>query len=215
MTLIDYAGKIGREIQVMREDLGWTQAELAEQIGVSQSAVSTWESGNGNIATTTQRRIEALYRTCKAGAAKMAVLAVLVVMLAGHVLAQSVTQPASLPDAPRRVITVNRALYSADLTLRLMDTVTTHSFLNDSCACFHEANPISPSSQGWSHIAAFQSAAFGVVAGGSSRLGRRHPRLARTALILDIASEIYAVQNNLRRSNAVAGQPVSTLARPR
>ena len=38
---------IGKRIATLRKQNGWTQAELAAQLGVSDKAVSKWESGRG------------------------------------------------------------------------------------------------------------------------------------------------------------------------
>ena len=38
---------IGKTIASLRKSKGWTQAELAEKLNVSDKAVSKWESGNG------------------------------------------------------------------------------------------------------------------------------------------------------------------------
>lgn len=38
---------IGNRIATLRKRNGWTQAELAERLGVSDKAVSKWESGRG------------------------------------------------------------------------------------------------------------------------------------------------------------------------
>lgn len=35
----------GRDMQDMRRQLGWTQIELARQLGTSQDYVSDWENG--------------------------------------------------------------------------------------------------------------------------------------------------------------------------
>lgn len=36
----------GENIQAQREARGWTQARLAEELGVTRAAVSYWESGD-------------------------------------------------------------------------------------------------------------------------------------------------------------------------
>ena len=38
--------RIGEFIQRSRKEKGWTQKELAEQIGVSDKTISKWENGN-------------------------------------------------------------------------------------------------------------------------------------------------------------------------
>ncbi len=37
--------RIGEFIQGSRKEKGWTQKELAEQIGVSDKTISKWENG--------------------------------------------------------------------------------------------------------------------------------------------------------------------------
>ncbi|MEO3945813.1 helix-turn-helix domain-containing protein [Gorillibacterium sp. CAU 1737] len=37
--------KIGRHIQWLRKEAGWTQVELSERLGISHQAVSKWENG--------------------------------------------------------------------------------------------------------------------------------------------------------------------------
>ena len=41
------AGKTGELIAVLRKEKGWSQAELAERLGVTNKAVSRWETGRG------------------------------------------------------------------------------------------------------------------------------------------------------------------------
>jgi transcriptional regulator with XRE-family HTH domain len=36
---------MGERIRLLREARGWTQAELAERVGVSRGAVAQWEGG--------------------------------------------------------------------------------------------------------------------------------------------------------------------------
>lgn len=42
---MDRRQRVGRRIQTMRKSLGLTQDEVAEQLGVTRSAVSFWEHG--------------------------------------------------------------------------------------------------------------------------------------------------------------------------
>jgi len=39
--------EIGKRIAELRKSSGWTQADLAEKLGISDKAVSKWESGRG------------------------------------------------------------------------------------------------------------------------------------------------------------------------
>jgi len=109
----------------------------------------------------------------------------------------------TLPNAPRPALRqpdrLNKVLWAVDMGLRTGDAITTHQFLTHPCKCFHEVDPIAPKSGGWGEQFAFQYGA-GMAVGISSRwLERRgHRKLARTLLVVDIASEVWAVQNNLR-----------------
>lgn len=44
---------LGQKIREIRELLGWTQAELAEKIGVAQATISDIEAGRNNPRLTT------------------------------------------------------------------------------------------------------------------------------------------------------------------
>jgi len=108
-----------------------------------------------------------------------------------------------LPNAPRpaqaRESRVNKALWIVDMGLRTGDAITTHNFLTHPCKCFKELDPIAPHTGGWGEQFAFQYGAGMAVGIGSRWLERRgHKKLARTLLVVDIASEVWAVQNNLR-----------------
>src|SRR5271165_3988952 len=48
---------IGARIRTAREDLGWTQDQLAAAVGVSRSAVAQWETGRAGQVTTNLTRI--------------------------------------------------------------------------------------------------------------------------------------------------------------
>lgn len=41
----NYALQVGRRIRLARKELGMTQVELARQVGVSQRAAQSWETG--------------------------------------------------------------------------------------------------------------------------------------------------------------------------
>lgn len=117
-----------------------------------------------------------------------------------------------LPQAPKpHILTVDRALYAADLTLRVMDTTSTHALFNDPCACHYEIDPIAPGGKGWGHVSLFQAGMFLAVAGSAEVLRRHHhPRIARIVMLADIADEVWAVQNNMRISTpppAPVGHP--------
>lgn len=49
---IQMAHSVGKTIAKLRKEKGWTQAELAEKIGLTDKAVSKWESDNGLPDTT-------------------------------------------------------------------------------------------------------------------------------------------------------------------
>ena len=44
---VDYI--VGKNIRVAREDMGWTQGELADEMGVTPSTVCRWEAGDVSI----------------------------------------------------------------------------------------------------------------------------------------------------------------------
>ena len=46
------AHSVGKTIATLRKEKGWTQADLAEKIGLTDKAVSKWESDNGLPDTT-------------------------------------------------------------------------------------------------------------------------------------------------------------------
>lgn len=50
---------IGARIKAAREELGWTQDQLAEAVGVSRSAVAQWETGRAGQVTTNLTRVAA------------------------------------------------------------------------------------------------------------------------------------------------------------
>lgn len=101
------------------------------------------------------------------------------------------------------------ALFSADATVRALDGYSTVKLLNDPCRCFHESDPIAPKGGSIAAEAAFQAGALAAVYGGAWLLNRHgHHKLARTLLMLDVTSEIYAVGRNFTRTRDVA--PVGT-----
>ena len=51
---------IGRRIAVSRRERGWTQGDLAKQVGVSRSAVAQWETGRAGQVTANLSRIAAV-----------------------------------------------------------------------------------------------------------------------------------------------------------
>ncbi len=50
---------IGARIRTAREELGWTQDQLAAEVGVSRSAVAQWETGRAGQVTTNLTRVAA------------------------------------------------------------------------------------------------------------------------------------------------------------
>ena len=48
----------GAEEKAIREARGWTQLQMAEAIGVSETAVWMWEDGRRNISRRSARAIE-------------------------------------------------------------------------------------------------------------------------------------------------------------
>ena len=93
----------------------------------------------------------------------------------------------------------DKTLYAADLTIRTLDMISTHTLLNAPCRCWVEKDPIAPSGKALLPMAVFQyGMALGVIA--SSRLLERHhhSRLSKILLVVDITTESYAVQHNMR-----------------
>jgi transcriptional regulator with XRE-family HTH domain len=50
---------IGARIRTAREEQGWTQDQLAVEVGVSRSAVAQWETGRAGQVTTNLTRVAA------------------------------------------------------------------------------------------------------------------------------------------------------------
>lgn len=50
----------GADLRALRQLLGWSQTRLAEELGVSQSAVSRWENDDRTIPGPVQRLLERL-----------------------------------------------------------------------------------------------------------------------------------------------------------
>ena len=57
---MDQLEAIGRRIKEARRGRGWTQGDLARQIGVSRSAVAQWETGRAGQVTANLSRIAAV-----------------------------------------------------------------------------------------------------------------------------------------------------------
>lgn len=101
------------------------------------------------------------------------------------------------------------ALFSADATVRALDGYSTIKLLNDPCRCFKESDPIAPKGGSIAAEAAFQAGALAAVYGGAWLLNRHgHHKLARTLLMLDVASESYAVGRNFTRTRNIS--PIGT-----
>ena len=49
--------EIGTRIRITRQELGWTQDQLAEAVGVSRSAVAQWETGRAGQVTGNLTRV--------------------------------------------------------------------------------------------------------------------------------------------------------------
>ncbi len=118
-------------------------------------------------------------------------------------MASAKTVPAQNKDQLNTKFVI--ALFSADATVRALDGYSTVKLLNDPCRCFHESDPIAPKGGSIVATAAFQAGALAAVYGGAWILNRHgHHKLARTLLMLDVASESYAVGRNFTRTRNVA-----------
>ena len=53
----------GEKMKTRREELGITQEQVAERLGVSRNTVSRWETGERNAKDETKKKIAALLRT--------------------------------------------------------------------------------------------------------------------------------------------------------
>ena len=53
--------KTGKTIARLRKSMGFTQASLAEKLGISDKAVSKWETGKAKPTTDTLRKMAVLY----------------------------------------------------------------------------------------------------------------------------------------------------------
>ena len=53
--------EIGRRIKERREQLGWTQMQLAERLATSQPRLSLYESGHNLTVATLQRIAETMF----------------------------------------------------------------------------------------------------------------------------------------------------------
>lgn len=112
-------------------------------------------------------------------------------------LAHGAAHAQAIPEAPH-VSRIDFGLYAADATIRTMDFATTYSLMHDTCRCYHEADPLSPSGKSAPTLLAFQYGITAAVIFGSRELRRHnHNRLARVLLLADITSESIAVGRNL------------------
>lgn len=64
--MTDYYVELGRRVRLLREKAGWTQAQLAERIGVQAPAVSRFEGGAKRVTLETLRRIAHVFRVSPA-----------------------------------------------------------------------------------------------------------------------------------------------------
>lgn len=58
---LDKRATPGSCIQIYRENLGWTQDELGEKIGVSKQYVSDWENGRRKVSTAKAKKLSKLF----------------------------------------------------------------------------------------------------------------------------------------------------------
>jgi len=59
--VLDKRATPGSCIQIYRENLGWTQEEMGEKIGVSKQYVSDWENGRRKVSTAKAKKLSQLF----------------------------------------------------------------------------------------------------------------------------------------------------------
>ena len=59
--VLDKRATPGGCIQIYRENLGWTQEELGEKVGVSKQYVSDWEHGRRKVSTAKAKKLSHLF----------------------------------------------------------------------------------------------------------------------------------------------------------
>jgi len=92
----------------------------------------------------------------------------------------------------------NRKLAIADLGVRLGDAITTSVNLHDSCRCMHEEQlPKALASSTWGMVGYSLAVSAGIQAGSAYLWNHHHRKMARTAMILDIALDGEADVHNL------------------
>ncbi len=64
----DYKDNLPQLLKSLRKDLGLSQEELAQRLGVSFTSVNRWENGQTKPSKLAKRQIEILYRefSCQA-----------------------------------------------------------------------------------------------------------------------------------------------------
>jgi transcriptional regulator with XRE-family HTH domain len=62
MSDLQYMVELGAKLRGKRAELGLSQADLADVVGVSPAAISTWEAGTATIGSTSLARLEAYFR---------------------------------------------------------------------------------------------------------------------------------------------------------
>lgn len=65
MTATAFAKKFGEDIRIEREKLGFSQAEIAEAAGFSQSALSSWELGTTQISAYNRAKLKSFFKRRK------------------------------------------------------------------------------------------------------------------------------------------------------
>jgi hypothetical protein len=89
-------------------------------------------------------------------------------------------------------------LWAVDLTARLVDAQTTHTFLSNPCKCFAEGDPLAPGSPNWGHLLPFQFGIWAAVTVTSYELSKhRHRQIARLLASGDSGMEIQADIHNM------------------
>lgn len=137
-----------------------------------------------------------------------------IIVLVAFTLKGKVGLSEAVPTHQDKFITpITITLFSADALLRTVDGLSTVHNLGDKCKCFKEINPIAPHSDSALKQAAFQAGMLATVYGAAWTFHHyHHDKIASTIMMLDIGSEAFAVQGNMRavsNNSRTIGKPLT------